>query len=134
MKIIKTKNDFGNMQKALEEKNINPISAEVEWIPTSTVQLPEDQAQEVDKVKRSESGMIVDPVTINDNALVSEALAIMGRFKISGVPVTDGDGRLGSGAARRWRCYTPPSFSAGFRSSRVPRTDSERCFPSESSR
>src|SRR6266516_747842 len=42
--------DFGNMQKALEEKNINPISAEVEWIPTSTVQLPEDQAQEVLKL------------------------------------------------------------------------------------
>src|SRR6186713_3487516 len=43
------------------------------------------QAEEVDKVKRSESGMIVDPVTIHDNALVSEALDIMGRFKISGV-------------------------------------------------
>src|SRR6185436_10039755 len=52
------------------------------------------QAEEVDKVKRSESGMIVDPVTINDNALVSEALSIMGRFKISGVPVTDENGRL----------------------------------------
>jgi YebC/PmpR family DNA-binding regulatory protein len=39
--------DFGSMQKALEERNITPISAEVEWIPTSTVELPEDQAQEV---------------------------------------------------------------------------------------
>lgn len=54
----------------------------------------EQQAEEVDKVKRSESGMIVDPVTINENALVSEALAIMGRYKISGVPVTDAAGLL----------------------------------------
>lgn len=54
----------------------------------------EQQAEEVDKVKRSESGMIVDPVTINQGALVSDALAIMGRFKISGVPVVDQDGLL----------------------------------------
>lgn len=52
------------------------------------------QAEEVDKVKRSESGMIVDPVTINENALVSEALAIMARFKISGVPVINESGLL----------------------------------------
>src|ERR671935_623506 len=49
----------------------------------------EQQAEEVDKVKRSESGMIVDPITIRDNALVSEALNIMERFRISGVPVVD---------------------------------------------
>jgi IMP dehydrogenase len=54
----------------------------------------EQQAEEVDKVKRSESGMIVDPVTIRDNALVSEALNIMERYKISGVPVTDAEGLL----------------------------------------
>src|SRR5215210_5329573 len=52
------------------------------------------QAEEVDKVKRSESGMIVDPVTIRDNALVSEALYIMERFRISGIPVTDENGLL----------------------------------------
>ncbi len=52
------------------------------------------QAEEVDKVKRSESGMIVDPVTIGHSALVSEALAIMKRFKISGVPVVDDEGLL----------------------------------------
>ena len=50
--------DFGNMQKALEEKGLHPISAEVEWIPTTTVQLPEDQAQEVlklvDKLEQDE--------------------------------------------------------------------------------
>lgn len=54
----------------------------------------EHQTEEVDKVKRSESGMIVDPVTIRDNALVSEALDIMGRFHISGVPVVDENGLL----------------------------------------
>ncbi len=54
----------------------------------------EQQAEEVDKVKRSESGMIVDPVTIRDNALVSEALKVMERFKISGVPVVDENGLL----------------------------------------
>ncbi|HRH43873.1 MAG TPA: IMP dehydrogenase [Pyrinomonadaceae bacterium] len=54
----------------------------------------EQQAEEVDKVKRSESGMIVDPVTIQDSALVSDALNLMERFKISGVPVTDENGLL----------------------------------------
>jgi IMP dehydrogenase len=54
----------------------------------------ERQAEEVDKVKRSESGMIVDPVTIRDNAIVSEALNIMERFRISGIPVTDENGFL----------------------------------------
>ena len=46
-----------------------------------------EQAEEVDKVKRSESGMIVDPVTIGHSKLVSDALVIMERYKISGVPV-----------------------------------------------
>jgi IMP dehydrogenase len=54
----------------------------------------EQQAEEVDKVKRSESGMIVDPVTINERAIVSEAMNIMDRFRISGVPVVNGDGLL----------------------------------------
>jgi YebC/PmpR family DNA-binding regulatory protein len=43
-------NDFGKMQKALEEKNITPISAEVEWIPTTTVPLNDAQAEEVSKL------------------------------------------------------------------------------------
>ncbi len=51
-------------------------------------------AEEVDKVKRSESGMIVDPVTIHQDKLVSDALSIMERFKISGVPVVDSEGLL----------------------------------------
>jgi IMP dehydrogenase len=54
----------------------------------------EGQSEEVDKVKRSESGMIVDPVTIIESALVSQALDIMGRFKISGVPVVNAEGLL----------------------------------------
>jgi IMP dehydrogenase len=54
----------------------------------------EDQAAEVDKVKRSESGMIVDPVTLGPDALVADALELMARYKISGVPITDGDRRL----------------------------------------
>ncbi|MFL6229560.1 MAG: IMP dehydrogenase [Pyrinomonadaceae bacterium] len=52
------------------------------------------QAEEVDKVKRSESGMIVDPVTIRPDRPVSEALAVMERYKISGVPVVDEGGHL----------------------------------------
>ena len=54
----------------------------------------EHQAEEVDKVKRSESGMIVDPVTIHNTALVADALKVMERFKISGVPVIDENGHL----------------------------------------
>ncbi len=54
----------------------------------------EAQAREVDKVKRSESGMIVDPVTIRPDARIREALELMAHYKISGVPVTDQGGRL----------------------------------------
>jgi len=54
----------------------------------------ERQAEEVDKVKRSESGMIVDPVTIRPNRPVHEALQVMERFHISGVPVVDEGGHL----------------------------------------
>ncbi len=49
---------------------------------------PEDQALEVEKVKKSEWGMILDPFTIPPDAKLSEALALMGRYRISGVPVT----------------------------------------------
>src|SRR5467141_3770091 len=48
----------------------------------------DQQANEVDKVKRSESGMIVDPITMSPDARVSEALEVMRRFRISGVPIT----------------------------------------------
>ncbi|HEX7626926.1 MAG TPA: IMP dehydrogenase [Gaiellaceae bacterium] len=49
---------------------------------------------EVDKVKRSEAGMIVEPVTLPPGALVSDAVDLMERYHISGVPITDDDGRL----------------------------------------
>jgi IMP dehydrogenase len=52
-----------------------------------------DQAKEVDKVKRSESGMIVDPITLPPSALLSEAEALMSRYHISGVPITE-EGKL----------------------------------------
>src|SRR6202163_2986100 len=51
------------------------------------------QAEEVDRVKRSESGMIVDPVTIDPEHKISDALDVMKRYRISGVPVTK-DGKL----------------------------------------
>ncbi len=54
----------------------------------------EAQAEQVDKVKRSEAGMIVDPVTMRPEQRIQEALDVMARYKISGVPVTDDDGRL----------------------------------------
>jgi IMP dehydrogenase len=54
----------------------------------------ERQAEEVDKVKRSESGMIVDPVTIRPDRPVREALQVMETYHISGVPVVDEDGHL----------------------------------------
>src|SRR5881227_3293787 len=54
----------------------------------------EAQVAEVDKVKRSESGMIVEPVTLPAGALVSDALELMARYHISGVPITDGEERL----------------------------------------
>src|SRR5436190_19927650 len=52
------------------------------------------QVAEVDKVKRSESGMIVEPVTLPPQALVADALELMERYHISGVPITDDGGRL----------------------------------------
>ncbi|HET7747401.1 MAG TPA: IMP dehydrogenase [Vicinamibacteria bacterium] len=55
----------------------------------------EAQAAEVDKVKRSESGMIVDPVTVPPTAKVSDALELMARYRISGVPVTVGTRLVG---------------------------------------
>jgi len=53
------------------------------------------QAMEVDKVKKSESGMIVDPVTINPDQKVNEVLTLMEQYRISGVPVTEGDQLVG---------------------------------------
>jgi IMP dehydrogenase len=71
---------------------------------------PEEQAEEVDKVKRSEAGMIVDPITLPPTATLAEAEALMSRYHISGVPITDEDGRLeGILTNRDIRFVTPGS-------------------------
>jgi len=54
----------------------------------------EEQAEEVDKVKRSESGMIVNPVTVRPDQTIAEAEALMRKYKISGLPVTNEEGKL----------------------------------------
>jgi len=54
----------------------------------------DEQASEVDQVKRSESGMIVNPITIQPTRPIAEALALMSKYRISGVPVTSEDGTL----------------------------------------
>jgi len=54
----------------------------------------EDQVAEVDKVKRSEAGMIVEPVTLPPGALIRDALELMAHYKVSGVPITDDLGVL----------------------------------------
>jgi IMP dehydrogenase len=56
---------------------------------------PEAQAAEVEKVKRSESGMIVDPITLGPDASLADAEVIMSRYHISGVPITDGQRLVG---------------------------------------
>ncbi|WP_298272494.1 IMP dehydrogenase [Geobacter sp.] len=54
----------------------------------------EEQAMEVDKVKKSESGMIVDPITMRPTQKIHEALAMMEKYRISGVPITNSKGKL----------------------------------------
>ena len=54
----------------------------------------EDQAAQVRKVKRSESGMILDPITLETNATIREALAAMKEYKIGGIPIVDKNGKL----------------------------------------
>ena len=55
----------------------------------------ENQAKAVDQVKKSESGMIIDPVTIRPDQRISEVMKIMERYRISGLPVTEGDHLVG---------------------------------------
>lgn len=52
------------------------------------------QAEQVDKVKRSESGMILNPVTLPPNRKVSDALELMAKYKISGIPIVDNENKL----------------------------------------
>ncbi|MEO3852368.1 IMP dehydrogenase [Streptomyces sp. B8F3] len=67
----------------------------------------EDQAKKVDQVKRSESGMVADPITIRPDATLAEADALCGRFRISGVPVTDGEGKLVGIVTNRDMAFEP---------------------------
>jgi IMP dehydrogenase len=73
----------------------------------------DQQAGEVDKVKRSESGMIVDPVTIGPEQLISDALEVMRRYKISGVPVTQGKKLVGILTNRDLRFETRTDIPVG---------------------
>ena len=72
-----------------------------------------DQAGEIDKVKRSESGMIVDPVTIGPDQLIGDALDVMRRYKISGVPVTQGKRLVGILTNRDLRFETRTDIPIG---------------------
>ena len=72
-----------------------------------------DQAGEIDKVKRSESGMIVDPVTIGPDQMIADALEVMRRFKISGVPVTSGKKLVGILTNRDLRFETRTDIPIG---------------------
>ena len=56
---------------------------------------PEEQASEVDRVKRSESGMIVNPITLSPDNRIFEALELMKKYRISGVPITEDGGKEG---------------------------------------
>jgi IMP dehydrogenase len=73
----------------------------------------ERQAAEVDKVKRSESGMIVDPITITPDRPISEAMAIMNEYKISGVPVVQGKRLVGILTNRDLRFEENPAKLVG---------------------
>jgi IMP dehydrogenase len=72
-----------------------------------------EQAGEIDKVKRSESGMIVDPVTIGPDHLIADALEVMRRYKISGVPVTQGRRLVGILTNRDLRFETRTDIPVG---------------------
>jgi IMP dehydrogenase len=72
-----------------------------------------EQAGEIDKVKRSESGMIVDPVTIGPDQLIADALDVMRRYKISGVPVTQGKKLVGILTNRDLRFETRTDIPIG---------------------
>jgi IMP dehydrogenase len=75
------------------------------------------QAGEVDKVKRSESGMIVDPITMRPDQRIHEAMDVMARYRISGVPVTDEHGKLvGILTNRDLRFCAPSEYEARIRS------------------
>ena len=66
-----------------------------------------DQAREVEKVKRSENGIIVDPITLPPTATIGEARALMREYHVSGVPIVDGEA-AGGGGGRRVKSFAQP--------------------------
>lgn len=81
----------------------------------------EDQAHQVDVVKRSEAGMVDEPITISPDATIGEADAMCGRFRISGVPVVDRDmALLGIITNRDMRFQTDPSQLVGAVMTKMP--------------
>src|SRR5881227_2145612 len=61
----------------------------------------QNQAREVEKVKRSENGVIVDPITLPPSATIGEARRIMREYNVSGVPIVDGDANIDERGVRR---------------------------------
>lgn len=70
----------------------------------------EDQAREVERVKKSESGMIADPITVNRHQSVAEVQEIMANYRISGLPVLDGDKLVGIVTNRDLRFVSDPDL------------------------
>ena len=70
---------------------------------------PQAQANEVDKVKRSESGMIVDPITLSPDKTIGDALAVMAKFSISGIPITQKGKLVGILTNRDLRFHKNPA-------------------------
>ncbi|MFQ6103763.1 MAG: IMP dehydrogenase [Candidatus Glassbacteria bacterium] len=109
-KILPGKADVQTMLTKDLELNIPIISAAMDTVTGSEMaiamareggigiihrnQAIEDQAKDVDRVKRSESGMIRNPVTLRPDRTIREAHQVMSKFAISGVPITDENGRL----------------------------------------
>jgi IMP dehydrogenase len=69
----------------------------------------EDQANQVDLVKRSESGMVTNPITVHPDATLAEVDALCAKYRISGVPVTDGDGACCSASSPTATCASRPT-------------------------
>ena len=109
------------------ELNIPIISAAMDTVTESTMAIAlaragglgvihknlsiDDQASMVDRVKRSESGMILNPVTVHPASTIAEAKKIMARFKISGLPVVDKDKLAGIITNRDIRFHMDDSLS-----------------------
>ena len=85
-----------------------------------------DQVAEVDKVKRSESGMIVEPVTLPPDAPVADALALMARYHVSGVPITDEDGRSSASSPTATSASRPTRAQPVSSADDQPQTSSPR--------